>query len=40
MMSFRLVFHMELVINGFILIGKSALEKRSFGLSMEFVDFR
>ena len=39
-MSFCLVFHVELAINGSILIGKSALKKCSFGLSMKLVDFR
>ena len=38
-MSFCLVFNLELVINGFILIGKSALTRCSFGLSLEMVSF-
>ena len=38
-MFFCLVFHVELVINGFILMGKSALTKGSFGLSLEMVSF-
>ena len=38
-MCFCLVFNVELVINEFILMGKSALTKGSFGLLLEMVSF-